>query len=260
MHGNRIYDKGIRAKYFRKLHKKESMLMQTPASKHRAIVLTVVLVAIVIAGGIAYIIVSHQQPVSSSSTSSTITCGTVSSNGTEVSSTNCQLGLTFTLSIKSAAIAEGENETLTFSIRNDQTSVRTVNFTSPPNMPGGLNPSSPESSVYLLPTPTCVANVPGYFATYNSSVIAQELNNTPPSETCGISGPGASQYHFTSLQRITQTITLGGVFRVSDPSQPWINATLVPLAPGQYSVVAIDPWSQSLTLDFIVTASSDSSS
>lgn len=230
--------------------------MQTSSSRHRAIVLTVVLVAIFIAGGIAYIIVCYQQPVSSSSSSSSSICGTVSSSDTEVSSTNCQLGLTFTLTIKSAAISQGENETLTFSIQNDQMTVRTVNFTGPPNMPGGLNPSSPESSVYLLPTPTCVANVPGYFAIYNSSVIAQELNNTPPSGACGVSGPGASQFHFTSLQRITQTITFGGVFRVSDPSQPWINATLVPLSPGEYSVIAIDPWSQSLALDFTVTASS----
>ena len=168
------------------------------------------------------------------------------------SSTNCQLGLTFSLSIKSSTIGSATNQTVYLSIHNDRSTNNTVAFTGAPDMSGGLNPSSPESGVYLLPSPDCTLNIAGYFAIYNSSSTPQQLNTDAPNNACCISGPSAS-YQFSALQTVAQTVSLGGYYHSSNPSEPWIDATYVAFAPGQYTVTAVDGWSQMLTLSFTVS-------
>jgi len=171
-----------------------------------------------------------------------------------VTSTDCQLGLTFTLSIQYSTVAPGTNQTVTISIHNDKSSGNNVTFTGFPSaVPGGLNPGSPEAIVFLLPSSTCSPNVPGYFAAYNSSSAPQQLNVDAPNLACQVSGPADLRHQFSPLQTISQSFNFGGFYMSSVGSEPWINATYFEFIPGQqYEVFAFDGWGQLLTLSFSV--------
>jgi hypothetical protein len=98
------------------------------------LVASLIIVVLVALGGVTYYATAPKgaggtSSASSSLSASSMTCGTVTLNATDVSSTNCQLGLTFTLSIKSSAIEPGKNLTVEVSIRNDLSSNRNVTFT-----------------------------------------------------------------------------------------------------------------------------------
>lgn len=193
-------------------------------------------------------------PVQSSSTGLSETCRTVTLSSTEVTSTDCRLGLTFTLSIQHVTLAPGMNQTVTISIHNDKSVNNNITFTGFPATPGGLTPSSPEASVFLLPTPGCSANISGYLALYNSTSAPLQLNTQAPSSLgCGISGPSESWHQFAPLQTSSQSFKVGGYYTSSDRGQPWINATYFEFFPGQqYEVFAFDGWGQLLTLSFLV--------
>jgi hypothetical protein len=231
--------------------------MQATTSRPRPfLVASLIIVVLVALGGVTYYATAPKGARATSSTSSTLstsstTCGTVTVNTTDVSSTNCQLGLTFTLSIESGTIEGGENLTAKVSIRNDLPSNRNVTFTGTPTMHGGLTPDSPELGVYLLPSPGCSTNVSGYIAAYNSSDAPQQLNDDAPNLACGVSGLAGFMHQFFPYQTINQTLTLGGYYHSSDASEPWLNATYVQFTPGQqYAVAAFDGWGQLLTLNF----------
>lgn len=193
-------------------------------------------------------------PVQSSSSGPSETCGTVTLSSTEVTSTDCKLGLTFTLSIQHSKVAPRTNQTVTISIHNDKSSANNVTFMGPPSAAPEELISSPLSIVLLLPPSACSTNVPGYFAVYNSSAVLQQLNVDAPNLACGISGPADIWHQFSPLQTSSQSFNFGGFYTSSHRSEPWINATYFEFVPGQqYEVFAFDGWGQLLTLSFLVT-------
>jgi hypothetical protein len=223
--------------------------MNATSSRPRSwLVMSALSLIVVAIGGVVY------YASTSESSGSSETCTTVTLSSTEVASTDCRLGLTFTLSIQYSAVAAGTNQTVTISIHNDKSSENNVTFAGLASaVPGELNPGSPDVIVFLLPSSTCSPNVPGYFAVYNSSSAPQQLNVNPPNLACQLSGPADSWHQFSPLQTISQSFNFGGFYTSSDGSEPWINATYFEFVPGQqYEVFAFDGWGQLLTMSFSV--------
>ena len=213
---------------------------------HRFWLALVVVIVITAAAGVAYYAIISNGPNG--------TCATGSASALEVTSTNCQLRITFTMSIQNSTIVPGSSQTVTISIHNDKSVNNNITFTGFPATPGGLTPISPETSVFLLPIPGCTTNILGYVALYNSTFTPLQLNTEAPSSLgCGISGPSESWHQFSPSQTSSQSFSLRGFYRSSDSGEPWVNATSVRFVPGdEYEVVAFDGWGQLLTLHFSV--------
>lgn len=223
--------------------------MNSTSSRPRLwLVVSALSLVVVAVGGVVYYVAN------SGSGGSNETCSTVTLSSTEVTSTDCKLGLTFTLSIQHSTVAPGTNQTVTISIHNDKSSDNNVTFTGLASaVPGGLNPGSPDVTVFVLPSSTCSPNVPGYFAVYNSSSAPQQLNIDAPNLACQVSGPADIWHQFSPLQTVSQSFNFGGFYTSSVSSEPWINATYYEFVPGQhYEVFAFDAWGQLLTLSFSV--------
>lgn len=173
------------------------------------------------------------------------------------STTDCQLGLTLSLGANLGAIV-GTNETIILSLTNDEAAARNVNYTTFPTLPHALDPTSIQAFDDVLPAlPPCgfpsVDYVPAFVAIYNSSGVPLQLSDTPPSiVACPYYMP-SNQYHsFNASQTINETLSIGGHWTSHDISEPWINATYSQFIPGDYTIIAFDPWGQMTELNFTV--------
>jgi hypothetical protein len=200
---------------------------------------------------------SIQVSTTTVTTISTTTCSEVGSNATSAFATDCQLGITLGLETD-PYITIGQNETLSVSLTNDLTIPRDVNYTGLPALPRGPNLSSAAAYDYVLPLqPACgypseSSYEPAFFAVYNGSGAPVQLNDSPiPIVSC-LSSPGQSYHPFDASQTITEDLSIGGQWMSTDASQPWVNGTYSQFGPGNYTVVAFDPWQQLVERNFTV--------
>jgi hypothetical protein len=187
----------------------------------------------------------------------------VGSNPTSAFTTNSQLGITLGLWINPGPpyVSAGLNETFYVSLTNDLTTPSNVSYIGFPALPHGLNFTLAQSLVYVLPLlpacgfPSSTSYEPAFIVVYNPSGSPVQLNDSPPSELPCISGPGQLYHPFNASQTISQAISIGGYWTSTDASEPWVNATYHQSSPGNYTVVAFDPWGQTAELNFTVTLS-----
>jgi hypothetical protein len=64
---------------------------------------------------------------------------------------------------------------------------------------------------------------------------------------------------FNASQTLTETLSIGAFWTGADASQPWENATYSPFSPGNYTIVAFDPWGQLAEFNFTVISGTASS-
>jgi hypothetical protein len=177
--------------------------------------------------------------------------------------TDCQLGITLGLSAN-AGIVTGTNESITVSLANDAPASRDVNYTSFPPL-HGLDSSSAAWYDYVLPLqppcgyPSISSFEPAFIAVYNNAGSPMQLSGSPmPMLPCISSGGG--QYHpFTASQAINESVSIGGYWTSQDAEEPWVNATYSQFSPGNYAIVAFDPWGQATELNFTVNPSGTTS-
>ena len=187
----------------------------------------------------------------------TETCGTITLNSTEVSSTNCQLGVTVSLGIEDTAISAGSNETFQLSVHNDldsNSSLAQESAVLPPHI--SINISNSISSLRdgtdILPLyPQCGQTA--WIAVYNEFGLPVQLNDaTPTVVICGQTSTGLPPIQFTPYQTLTQDISIGGYWHSSNATAPWEDATFAQFGPGQYTVIAFDQWTLPIMLNFTV--------
>jgi hypothetical protein len=189
-------------------------------------------------------------------TTVTVTCTGSSAGVGSASVTDCSRGLTLGLSA-SPTIAQGSNQTVTVSVSNDLGGPNTVSYTSFPSLPNGVTVSNLADDAYLLPLlPGCAyfgGQVPAYFfMVLNASGHPMQLNDEPPIVvSCLSSGPPKS-YSFTASQAISSEISVGGYWTSPDANEPWVNATYHQFPPGGYTLLAFDPWGQTVEVNFSV--------
>ena len=175
------------------------------------------------------------------------------------STTDCALGITLGLEANSSTTA-GVNETVYLSLTNDLPMARNVNYTGPPTLPNGLDLSSAAAYDYVLPLqPACAypstsSYEPAFIAVYNGSGAPVQLNDSPVPIVSCITSLSQTYHPFNASQTITETISIAGYYTSTDASEPWVNATHSPLSPGNYTLVAFDPWGQLTELGFTVAA------
>jgi plastocyanin len=209
---------------------------------------------------------SIQVSTTTVTTTSTATCPEGESNATSASTTDCQLGITLGVATNTGPpyVPVGFNETFHLSLTNDLGMARNVNYTSFPPLPDGVNPSSAVGEDYILPLlppcagifPSTSGYVPAFIAVYNSSGAQLQLNDSPPSLVSCVSLPSNHYRSFNASQTINETLSLGGFYTSTDASEPWLNATYSQFGPGDYTVVAFDPWNQTADLNFSVLETS----
>ena len=155
-----------------------------------------------------------------------------------------------------SSIREGANETLRVSLTNELPYSNNATFTGAPVLPQGPALSGDSWENFLLPIPpACGGYTPFYIAIYNQSGDPLQLNDSPPSLlTCVSSG---SDFHvFNPSQVVSESFSVGGYWKGSNPNEPWVNATFTRLGKGTYTAIAFDPWSQVAELNFTVAAQS----
>jgi hypothetical protein len=216
----------------------------------------VIAAAIVIAG--VLVSASLFVALQNEKTTVTVTCTGSAAGLDSASVTDCARGLTLGLSA-TPIIAEGSNQTVTVSVSNDLSAPSTVNYTSFPSLPHGLSMSNLEIVTYVLPSiPACGysgSQAPALFMVLNASGYPMQLNDEPPSvSSCLSSGPLKS-YTFTASETVTSEIAIGGYWTSNDTSEPWVNATYHHFSPGSYTLLAFDPWGQTVELSFAVDLS-----
>jgi hypothetical protein len=167
---------------------------------------------------------------------------------------SCQLGVTLGVAAY-PTLSMGQNETVYVSLSNDFATPNDVNYTGLPVLPHGFVPRFGIAGDYTLPiSDGCLwpssAYEPAFIAIYNESGAPVQLNGSPPSISyC----PALPNYHsFNASQTITETLSIGGSWTSSNSSEPWINAAYSQFSPGNYTVVAFDPWGQLAELNFQV--------
>ncbi len=188
----------------------------------------------------------------------TLACTLPSSNATVSYTTNCDVGMTLGLSANSI-ISVGSNQTVNISLINPIAQLRTVNYTDYPNLPSGfpsLNQGFARAD-YILPAfSSCFLPsdyAPEFVLLLNSSGYAMQVNDINGTNTvCSTSNPSSQSYQFGASQIITETFSIGGYWTSPDTSEPWINATYHQLTPGNYTVVAFNPWDELLKFNFAV--------
>jgi len=86
----------------------------------------------------------------------------------------------------------------------------------------------------------------------NASGYPMQLNDEPPSvSSCLSSGPPKS-YSFTASETVSSEISIGGYWTSHDTNEPWVNATYHQFSAGSYTLLAFDPWGQTVELNFSV--------
>ena len=172
------------------------------------------------------------------------------------STTDCQLGITLGLSAI-PGIFEGTNQSITVFLANDEPAARNVNYTGFPTL-HGLNPSSLAWYDDVLPLqpacgyPTTFSFESAFIVVYNATGFPMQLSDSPmPILGCPITS-GAYYHAFTASQKINESISIGGYWISPDAQEPWINATYNQFSPGNYTIVAFDPWGQATELNFTV--------
>lgn len=175
------------------------------------------------------------------------------------STTDCQLGVTIGLSANPGTVT-GMNETITVSLANDEPTSRDVNYTGFPPLQHGLNSSSPAWYDDVLPLqppcgyPSVSSFEPAFVVVYNATGFPLQLSDSQMPELACVSS-GAPYYPFTASQMINESISIGGYWTSHDAEEPWVNATYSQFSPGNYAIVAFDPWGQATELNFTVNPS-----
>ncbi len=218
--------------------------------------------AIVIAGVLisASLFLAIGSPTTTTTVLSTVTvtttttqlCGDQVGNSTNVSISNCQLGITLLIGIKDGILSPGANETFSVSLSNDWATTNVAVLHGDISTLHHINESNPSSLVDVLPPTFCHPNVPVWIIVYNESGLPVQLNNAFPSVvSCSGTATGTT-YQFSPFQTLTQTFSVGGNWHSSNATAPWEDATYSQFSPGQYTVLAFDEWSQPITLSFTV--------
>ena len=222
--------------------------------------------AIVIAGVLisASVFVSVGEPTKTTTTTSTLLstttvtatstelCGQQVWNSTSVSVTNCQLGVTLLLGIRETTVPTGTNETFYVSMRNDLPVNNTLSRLGSVSLPH-INESSPGAIDDVLPAVFCRPSVPAWIIIYNQSGLPVQLSAAQPIITlCSETANNGPTFEFAPSQTLTQTLSVGGYLHSPDAAAPWENATFSQFSPGQYTVLAYDQWSPTVSLNFTV--------
>jgi hypothetical protein len=218
----------------------------------------VIAAAIVIAGILisASVLVAIKQPATVTTTSTvveTVDCPQHFSNSTISVETDCGTELSLGISAR-PVIAAGGNQTVELLLTNDLSEPKSVNYTSLPGLPGGLDLSNPNAVDYFLPVLDCgitSGEPPLLMALIDASGDPMQLTDLPPSALACVSGP--PKFSFGPLQTVSDTLSVGGYWTSPDTDQPWINATYHPLPAGVYTIVAFDPWDQLTQFSFSVS-------
>jgi hypothetical protein len=152
----------------------------------------------------------------------------------------------------------GQNETISVSLTNDFTKPSTVNYTGLPTLPNGPALSSVAATVDLFPPPpvcgypTLGSYVPAYIVVYDGAGVPVQLTDSAIATISCLHAAGYS-LSFNASKTITEVLSIGGVWTTTDVNQPWINATYSDFSPGNYTVIAFDPWGQLAELNFSVS-------
>jgi hypothetical protein len=183
------------------------------------------------------------------------TCTSPISNSTSAYTTDCNIGVTLGLSAN-PSIRLGANLTIRISVLNALDASNRVMYTHFPTLPLGPDFGGSTWYNYVLPVPPSCGNVPSgyvpYFVViYNQSKI-QQLNNVAPSTIICVSSGNQNYHQFSPSQTINESFTVGGSWKSTDLNEPWINATYSQFTPGNYTIVALDPWNQSAKMNFTV--------
>jgi YVTN family beta-propeller protein len=171
---------------------------------------------------------------------------------------DCQSQITLGLAAVPTVFV-GRNESVFVSLTNDLPVPRDVNYTGLPTLPNGPDLSTAQGSDYVLPMlpqcgyPSLGGYVPVFMAIYNGSGAPVQLNDSPPniSALC-VYLPSEFYFSFNASETDTKTMTIGGFYTNTDASEPWLNATYSAFTPGNYTIVAFDPWEQLTELNFTV--------
>lgn len=202
---------------------------------------------------------SSSSGVTTTSSSESIgTCPGTGSNAADAYTSDCKLGITLGLETNPVHFT-GQNGTFSVYLSNDNASSRNITYTGAPSLPHGLDLTSAVDYDYVLPSQTsCGTSAPTYdpvfMMVYNGTGSPLQLSDSPPNETACVSTSN-NYYHFDSLETINATTTLGGYWTSTDSSEPWINAVYHGFAPGNYTVIAFDPWQQIVELNFSIVTS-----
>ena len=229
--------------------------MSGQANRSDMVIASAIIIVGVLISASVFVAFTGMPKTTTTTTTETIrvNCTDHFNNGTASSVTDCVRGLTLGIS-DTPAIAAGSNQTVDLTLSNGL-NARSINYTGFPTLPG-LNPSDPRELDYLLPVLSGCGfpsgNPPVFMGLLNASGDPVQLSDVPPNLSSCLSGPGGS-YPFDPSQSISERFSVGGYWTSPSPGEPWVNATYHQLPPGNFTVVAFDPWQQLAELSFTVT-------
>jgi hypothetical protein len=185
---------------------------------------------------------------------STAFCAGSASNTTYGVTTACPPGITLGLAMPHEILV-GQNATVFLSLTNDLTATRNVSYTGFPALPDGLELGTPATLDDILPVDNyCgLPSVPAFIAVYNESGALMQLNDASPGIT-SLPCSYPNYQSFNASQTVTETLSISGYYTSTDASGPWVNATYSVFTPGNYTIIAFDPWEQLTELNFTVTS------
>ncbi len=179
-------------------------------------------------------------------------CDVEYGNSTSVSVSNCQVGITLTLSVRSDQVATGGNMTATFSLRND---LSATNFQC---VSGGQNVGlasilrTTNLTINQLDADVISENcTPAGIMIRDGSGAYLQLSVEPSLTWCGSLSCGMP-FSLNASEVRSLSFSVGGFWTFTNSSAPLENSLYSPFSPGQYSVIAYAAWVQPITLNFTV--------